>query len=612
MTPDWFTGVNFDESSYDEYFQRVHDPEKGYEYIRYLNDNLDDGIEIHGYAQVDLFRATMQYTEEFLIYFLSYINTEDNFVEDLIRNRVRVFCKHYTNNTVNEYFNDASFQFDNRLKAVFGYDDILAADDPTNRFEDDLSADEIENRVTESVENIYSQLTTICRYYRDFIDMYNATKHGNRFQISPSPTLRIDNDQIYHADQSFATFLCKQSGDTSEGRPYLSTYPLDRLVDRSLTIADRTNTLFTYMNAVVEDRLDENTYQTKRFFLHQDPEEIAEPATPDDTDIDGSDTGETIEIWNQDAKTVLPRTEELADLVTDPVSEVAVRLSIDNDTIRVKTHGDSEISDEYPIIGTITYQPRPGPRLKIGYSAKFSINLYEIDMRQCHELIKYEQRANNGELTQLAIEFEDIGVEAIQPIDGLEPPVIPDTLYDEELIKNLALAQKITQTRLPLPPIFLNDQADMINDVVENHPERDDVIDAIDKAQAIGEDVEYTQILAEAADEDRQLQELYLFPGSLKMTFEQEGSDDPENLREYLEDSDTNTGESLLNISDRPGTYEQFLEEVSTLGIIPLVIYRQPGDGSDPEDTFSAKVDIKHKSQTFWYDLHQIIIRRTD
>ena len=609
MTSDWFTDVDFDESSYDEHFQHVHNPERGYNYLQYLKDNLETitDDDLHAYAQIDLFRATMQYNEEFLIYFLSYINIEDNFVEDLIRNQVRNFCKHYTGNDPNGYFDNASFTFNDRIKAVFGYDEILAAEDPTSHFDtDDLSSTKIEAYVTESVENIRYQLNTICRYYLDFIDMYNATKHGNRFQFSSSPEFVIDENHIYQSDQTFAIFLCKRSGEASAGRPYLSNYPLDRLVERSLRTADLTNTLFSYMNTVVEDRLDDSASRTKRFFLNEDTED-----TEDATESDEIEDESIIEIWNNDSKTTLPQTEELAELVTDPVSEIAVRLSIDNDTIHLKTAGDSEPSDDYPIVGTISYQTQPGPRLNINYTASFDFDFLNMDIRQYHEVLTYNEKAANGELNRMAVKFEDTGVEVTESIDGVEPLNISGSI-DRDVIEHLALAQKITQTRLPLPPIFLEEQVETISGVIENNPERDDVIDAIEAARDMGEGVEYTQIVAEGADKDRTLECLNLSQGFIQFDCASEDTGVPNSLRDCFEDSDIDGEPSFIELSDISGTYDQFLEDVRRSGIEATQFQQQSEDANNPENTFSIKADIEYKSQTFWYDLHRIIIRRTD
>lgn len=603
MDPDWFTQVDFEDSSYDEHFQRIHNPESGYKYIQYLNNNLDPEDEIHAYAQVDLFRATMQYTEEFLIYFLSYINTEDNFVEDLIRNQVRTFCEKFLNGTPDEYFEDASFQFSDRLKAVFGYNEILAIDDPASRFDGKPEADQIEDYVTQSVKHIRAQLTDICRFYIDFIDMYNSTKHGNKFQMSPNPTIEIHGEYTYEPDEAFASFLCKRSSEAGEGQPYMVNYPLNRLVDRSLSISDVINSLFAYMNTVVEDQLEENTTRTKRFFLSEDAEEEKAEAVDDDTE-----DKQMIEVWNQDSKFILPRTDELAEFVVEPVTEVAVRLSVNNHTAHVETMSDSETSDDYPILGTISFDTRPGPRLITEYTANFDFNLLQIDIKQYSELVKYSEKATTDELSQMVITFDDTGVEVTELIDGLNPPEITAET-DDGVLESLALAQTISQMRLPLPPTFLEGQAEMIVDSVQDSPHQDDVIDAIKEAREMGEDVEYTQILAEAPDDGR-LECLQLFAGFVDIEYSTESSDGgdiPNSFRELCEDPDYD--DPGFSITDRSGTYEQFVEDVKSLGF-PAVMIPRPVKEDEDVGTFSADIEVDYKSQTYWYDLHRIIIRR--
>lgn len=603
MTPDWFTQIDFEDSSYDEHFQRIHDPETGYKYIQYLNNNLDSEDEIHGYAQVDLFRATMQYTEEFHIYFLSYINTEDNFVEDLIRNQVRTFAENYLDNNPDEYFEDASFDFDDRVKAVFGYDEILAADDPASRFEDELDPDQIDDDVTQSVDDIGSQLINICRFYTDFIDMYNSTKHGNKFQISPSPTMEIYGEVTYEPDQAFASFLCKRSSEAGEGEPYIVNYPLDRLVDRSLSISDMTNSLFTYMDTVVEDELDENTTRTKRFFTKEDTD--GEDEAEDSDDYRTEDNG-TIEVWNQDSKFVLPRTEELAELVVEPMTEVAARVSINNDTIHVKTMRDSETSDKYPVLATISLSVQPGPRLITNYNTSFDFDATKMDIKQYSELLKYSKKGRNSELSQTVIKFEDTGVEITESIDGVESPEIPTEEEEDKMFESLALAQTISQTYLPLPPTFLNGQTDVIVESVQDSPEQDDVIDAIEEAQEMGDRVEHTQIIAESPD-DGELKLLNLDQGFFEIEYSTENEDIPGTFRKLCKHPEHDNDLSLDGV---PGTYEQFVKDVETLGLAGVVMTRPVED--ENAGTFSVDVEVDYKAQTFWYDLHRVTIRHAD
>lgn len=605
MVPDWFTQVDFEESSYDEHFKRIHDPESGYKYIQYLNNNLDPKNEIHGYAQVDLFRATMQYTEEFLIYFLSYINTEGDFVEDLIRNQVRTFCEQFLGETPDEYFEDASFQFRDQLKAVFGYNEILTTDNPASHFDDELEEDQIEDYVTQSIEHIRSQLTDICQFYINFIDMYNSIKHGNKFQIFPSPTMEIHGEYTYKPGQAFASFLCKRSSEADEGQPYIVNYPLDRLIDRSLSTSEVTNSLFSYMNTVVKDQLEENPTRTKRFFLSKeaDDEEGTE-IVDDDTEDDG-----TIGVWNQDSKFVLPRTEELAEFVMDPVTEVAVRLLVNNDTVHVETMSDSETSDKYPILGTISFDTRPGPRLITEYTATFDFNLLQIDIKQYSELVKYCKKANNDDLYQIVIKFEDTGVEVTESVDSLNPPNITAEI-DDSVLESLALAQTISQMRLPLPPIFLEGQAEIIIDSVQNSPKQDDVIGAIKEAQEMGEGVEYTQVLAESPDNGR-LECLQLFSRFIDIEYSTEGTDGEDissSFRELCENPDYDSG---FSITDWPGTYKQFVKDIKSSGFLAAM---EPRSVEEDEDagTFSADIEVDYKSQTYWYDLHRIIIRRAN
>lgn len=234
-----------------------------------------------------------------------------------------------------------------------------------------------------------------------------------------------------------------------------------------------------------------------------------------------------------------------------------------------------------------------------------------MDIRQYHEVLTYNEKAANGELNRMAVKFEDTGVEVTESIDGVEPPNISGSI-DRDVIEHLALAQKITQTCLPLPPIFLEEQVETISGVIENNPEHDDVIDAIEAARDMGEGVEYTQIVAEGADKDRTLECLNLSQGFIQFDCASEDTGVPNSLRDCFEDSDIDGEPSFIELSDISGTYDQFLEDVRRSGIEATQFQQQSEDANNPENTFSIKADIEYKSQTFWYDLHRIIIRRTD
>lgn len=614
MNDDWFTEIDFEDSSYNEHFQRIHNPEQGYAYIQHLHSNLTNNPssneQLQGYAQVDFFRATMQYTEEFLLYLLSYIDTNDEFVETLIRGEVRRFCQAYLDDTLQDYFDD-NIDFDHRLKTVFGYTEMLEADNPEDALKDaDLTADQLGLRIDKSMGQIHTLLTHICEHYIGFIDMYNAVKHGNRFQISPNPEIQVTDDYTYQSDQGFATFLCKTSGDHDQGRPYLANYPLDLLVKHSLEITETTTSLFSYLNRVITDALNEEPIRARTFFGTE--------STTGESASNQHEEENLIIIWNGDSKTILPQTEELAETVIDPTMPVALRFAVDGSTLRVTSDRSSEPSDAYPLQGKLSLQTSASPKLEIENLFSFTADLTDLDIGQYHELLQYHDRAKEDGFDRIIIEFEDIGVRIEQPFSKVDAPTLEIGCGREQLA-DLALAQKIVGQELPLPPTFLDGQIERIQEAVSDSPERDDVVDAIEEAQQIGEKVELTAIYAESPEDPDKVEIVTVQEGFLSGELGGEYAEDetgPNTFREFFDDPEIDTEDAKMRLRDMTGSYNQFFESVQLVGLAGMLIQpREPKESmknSDKGEMFSVEWGIEYDAQTFWYTLHRITVHRID
>ena len=65
-----------------------------------------------------------------------------------------------------------------------------------------------------------------------------------------------------------------------------------------------------------------------------------------------------------------------------------------------------------------------------------------------------------------------------------------------------------------------------------------------------------------------------------------------------------------FRLEEVPGTYEQFINEVESMGLVRMVMGRPVED--ENAETISVEAEVDYKAQTFWYDLHRVTIRRTD
>ncbi len=110
----------------------------------------------------------------------------------------------------------------------------------------------------------------------------------------------------------------------------------------------------------------------------------------------------------------------------------------------------------------------------------------------------------------------------------------------------------------------------MIVESVQNSPKQDDVIDAIEEAQEMGDGVEYTQIIAESPD-NGELKQLNLNQGFFEIEYSTENEDTPGTFRELCEHPEH---ESDLSLDGVPGAYEQFVKDVETLGLVGVAVFR--------------------------------------
>ena len=605
MTDNWFTDVDFSETSYDNHFKQAHDPDQAYDHIQFLHDTLDyaDDEDIKASAQVNLFRACMQYTEEFLIYLAAHLNPETSFVNDLIDNDPRRFAKNHLENNHNHLIENQSFDFEEQIKSIFCYTEMLEEDDLEVMIDGNkIPADELEDHVGESLTNFYSYIEFISHFYYTSIDMYNAVKHGNKYQITHDMKIEFMNGEdeySYQPDQSFATFLCKYSGDTAERQPYIANCPLDFLVARSLSAANVTHLLLTKLKAVTNQETVDDEENISCFFAPP-----TTPQDPDDTDLVPDTT--YVEFWNFDTKNIIPKPEDLATFISRSISNIAVRITVHKDKLQVQTQRNEETSEDYPIEATMSFTAQPGPKLEFKQSITFTVDRPNLDVAQYSALRQWKQKAENNEFRYVEICFENVGECFSLRIGNLDPIEVEDLLSIDEA-KGLARAQNISDKYMPLPPVFHEDQVKEIIEVAANDPETEAVDDAIERAQALRKNEHCTEIWAESPSEEG-VKLLGIMEGYIVTPEQGQELDDeqPDLVGIGVEDQTIPCGE--LDAS-----YEQYLENVRQFPEVALMAsIRPPEDSAEDRDTCSVEVDVEYNIQDFWYLAHRATIRRTD
>ena len=603
VTDTSFTDLDFSEGSHDDAFKQAHEPDQAYNHIQFLHNTLDcaDTDDTKAAAQVDLFRACMQYTEEFLIYLLAHLNTDDSFVHDLVKNDPRAFCESYRANELDEHFADHDFEFEDRLKALLSYTDLLDADpeevEPADG--EPLSADELTERVDTALNNFYAYLDYLTKFYYEFIDMYNAVKHGNKYYTVQDLEITFSNEGhefTYQPNTTFATFLCKVSKNAPDVNPYIVNCPLNFLVTHSLSAAEVAHMLLSNLDDITTQRRDDDD-DMEQTYLFSAP-------TPVSASESGM-TGESYIIsWSADTKNILPKTDQLANFVSDQTSKLAVRLTVDGGEFEIRTNGDKEVSQEYPIQASISLSTPPGPKLEFHQSTTFNIDGANLDLRQYSELKKWKQRIDGDgfQRSKLIVDGTDLSLTMLP--DEMDPIEIDDTL-SAETAEGLALAQDISETYMPLPP----SNKDQINEIVEaatNDPQKEDVVDAIERAQAMHEHNHLTQVWAESPS-GGEVEILGLIDGCL-LAAEQE-----EQLEEERSELEEGTIEDqTIPLGELDASYEQYLENVRQFPRLMLTSpIRAPEGSAEERETCSVEVDVDYHVEQFWCPLHKATIRHT-
>lgn len=177
-----------------------HDTEIAYHHIVKLAASINAGLasipdekepEAITYATVDLFRATVQYVEEFGTYMYSEIKSDENLIELLIRTsagNLEPFFEACRDGELDAYLvGEDQGDADAFIDEVFGYEPIQSGDvtlHAESRHAETLDDETINALIRDSEAFIESELQAIATYYLNVREAYNAVKHGNRVMVN--------------------------------------------------------------------------------------------------------------------------------------------------------------------------------------------------------------------------------------------------------------------------------------------------------------------------------------------------------------------------------------------------------------------------------------------
>lgn len=572
MPDDFLGSIEFSGESGDhtpeEFIDLTHDPDILYYYILDAKEKLDSGIEIDAdgkedevlvHAKVEIFQSVMQYVEAFSIYYLAYIKGREDLIEYLISTypeEVKTFYQKLSRDEVGEYLEEYDINSEYRalLEMLFGYRFVSEEADEEQLAQIDLeesSFDSIEELVEYSAGILDGRIQDVGQFYLDFGNAYNAVKHGNRaipqvggeFHLSSE-----DGEDIgLGVDLEFVQFLCRHEGDA-----YITAIPIDHLLEHSLSIADTVHDLFTYLRRIAQAAIDE-----KREFSVP----LFEPAKG------SGDSGQQwTKVWNEDSVIILPVTDEIAELMSESEVErtLACCLWLEGNAIVIETKNDEDITDDYPVLATITQQGIQGLTPRPRMNMEVNINLTDLDVQHYLDLLELKDATADGAVTQTQFRDEAVGeefnlgeLETMMDLSSIQDP------YDRELMEQLAVLQTITGTRIPAPMELIPAQIEVIEDWMQSNRESEDAEDAVKELQDIGDHLDSTLVFIDRITPDEEVTEeqyVGMVPGRVDFDFEFRTDEGRERFEEMWEPSQQ-FSVSLYGYSGTYGELVSHLEE---------------------------------------------------
>lgn len=613
--------------------QDRQDPEIAYAHICKIAGTVNAGLSAvpeeqrntaEVYSVVDLFRATMQYIEEFGSYLRYLILDKDSFINEIIRTSsgdIRPLFEAFLEDDFDEYLQeyDVDADPDEVLGSIFGYRavqegaisfseeeledvpfDVELTDVELHEAEDaDIpEAIEMEMLVEDSVENVRTKLKNIAVFYLNFREAYNAVKHGNRVTVGDSTGFELGNDELLDdrivLDDAVIQFLCKYSG-SQEGDPYLLTIPRSILEEKTFDVVEDVYTLYTqsYDVATLEDGDEINLSFWKS------------------TGDGGQDENNLMQIANPDSRIILPR-----DVMPAVIEDLRVPdestvewigdWSLAGSTLEFEVEFGSKPTPEYPIHVEIEWEKTDNDIHEFGEGQfNFNVNIDDLSVEQYFEVLDIQER---DDIQRIEFEFpgpdETYEQRLEEPFEGIElpEPEPPDFL---EFVKRIGLA---TDTRIPLPDYISEKHREVYDEYQGSGLDSETAEEILSELQKCGEVVRRSLVgvaiwkddfSSVDADEDEpehfeDLGEIHAMLG-LRESPDEDGADRFPGEEHWTSPVPTEyTSEELLDM-----LRENYGETIGELQVSEV-------DSEEAELEFSHRIHFDH--ETMWGTIDQHII----
>lgn len=215
--------MNKSDFNLEEFIIKNHNPNNQYYLIKHNIQNLDKDVFVFDeffdkdnfrlFQKIDIFRGTVQYLEEFLLYFIAKFKDKE-YSEVLVRT-------------------------DNRRLFVV-MEEILKLDDFAGLLVHKFELNE------SNVGEFIIILKYIMRFFTVYKDVYNSIKHGFRVYPYNFNYFMLGNDEVpyerFDINEEYIQFVCKK-----EDNVYTLAFPIDCLVGDSQLVLECIHESFNFI-----------------------------------------------------------------------------------------------------------------------------------------------------------------------------------------------------------------------------------------------------------------------------------------------------------------------------------------------------------------------------
>lgn len=460
------------EEDWNVFINHFHDPDLLYYYIKQIYSiedvekiltDVPEGKKnsVGSIYKLEVFRATMQYVEEFIMYFLAYIEGYENIGEKLVKTsttkEVKRFLKDLKERKQDEFSQKKkSTDFKELLMELFGYNFFLKS----KEYEE--SKGEFDKIILESTEIIENDLFHIANYYLDHLKIYNAIKHGTR--VFPLTQKEVKSGDEFHDEDPKDTIMviCKDDGESVS--PYRLSLPLDFLIDKSFKIAERTHMLFECIRNITRDKLIKPT-ESKIYFFKS-------------VQMDNPEKNYIRAISGKNVF-IIETPENFKDISVDFEALNACRIVLKGKNVFFRTKCEKQASLEYPFLikskSSNSFDLEPN----IIHDIQFNIDLYDLHIGQYFDLLEITKLQEQNKIKKISIVVDStnkiIGTAKGKDIIFPELPKDFDIDYTHFLLK----LEKATGELIPLPRFASQKQEQIISENIGKNPSKKEAEDIL-------------------------------------------------------------------------------------------------------------------------------------